>query len=213
VLDVSGPAGFGGQLSVGEDVSESPACWGVSVSTVSRSWVGTTLPGILSITAPVDLAGRARRALSCWGSGPIGAKRADAAQRTAGDSGNLVGHRLLRSLVLAKLRRRWFPRQIARCLSPCSRTGRSCGVPRNDLPGAVCACAGQPARGVDLPGRACAPAGRPQAAVRAGHRGEPGPRKPWIGGLHISTRPSSHDRAVPGHWEGISIGARTPSRS
>ena len=198
----------------GKTISEIAGVLGVTVSTVSRE-----LRRYNSARHPFKnpllwrLRGRARRPY-LWGYRADRAqKRAEAAQRHRRMVGRLVGPSRLRSLVLAKLRRRWSPRQIARWLAtmfpnrPELRVShetiyqalyvQSRGNLRAELTAQVALRSGRVGRKSQS---------RATAATRAA-------RKPWIGDLHISTRPAeAEDRAVPGHWEGdLLIGARNSS--
>ena len=198
----------------GKTISEIARVLGVAVSTVSRE-VGRYNSARHGFKNPLMwvLAGRARRPYR-WGYRADRAqKRAEAAQRFPRATGKLVGPSRLRALVLAKLRRRWSPRQIARWLAtmfpnrPELRVShetiykalylQSRGNLRAELTAQVALRSGRAAR---------KPQSRATAATRAS-------RKPWIGGLHISTRPAeANDRAIPGHWEGdLLIGARNAS--
>jgi len=198
----------------GRTLTEIAAVLGVAVSTVSRevcrynsSRHGFKNPLRLTLT------GRARRPYR-WGYRAEGAqKRAEAAQRHRRVTARLVGPSRLRALVLAKLRRRWSPRQIERWLATTFPNRpelqvshetiyqalyvQSRGNLRAELAAQIALRSGRAAR-------------KPQSRITAATRAS---RKPWIGGLHISTRPAeANDRAIPGHWEGdLLIGARNSS--
>jgi len=198
----------------GKRISEIAAVLGVSVSTVSRE-----LSRYSSARHPFKnpllwtLTGRARKSY-LWGYRAERAqKRAETAQRHRRAPAKLVGPSRLRALVLAKLRRRWSPRQIAKWLAtrfadrPELRVSHETiyqaiyvqtrGNLRAELTAQVALRSGRVAR-------------RPQSRATAATRAS---RKPWIGELHISTRPAeAADRAVSGHWEGdLLIGARNAS--
>jgi IS30 family transposase len=115
-------------------------------------------------------------------------------------------------VVADKLLQRWSPRQIARwlrCEYPeqperwvCHETiyqaiyFQARGGLRRELARQVALRSGRVGR---------------RAQSRAADAGRS--RKPWVAGLHISTRPAEvADRAVPGHWEGdLILGARNAS--
>jgi IS30 family transposase len=187
---------------------------GVSVSTVSRELkrYNSARHGFKNPLS-WQLTGRARRPY-LWGYRADRAqKRAEAAQRRGRATGKLVGPSRLRSLVVAMLRRRWSPRQIARRLArrfpnrPELQVShdtiyqalyyQSRGNLRAELTAQVALRSGRAARKSQS---------RATAATRAS-------RKPWIGELRISARPAeASDRAIPGHWEGdLLIGARNAS--
>ncbi|HEY2947786.1 MAG TPA: IS30 family transposase, partial [Micromonosporaceae bacterium] len=194
----------------GKTITQIAGVLGVSVSTVSRE-IGRYNSARHGFKNPLSwiLMGRARRPYR-WGYRADRAhQRAEAAQRHRRVAAKLVGVSRLRALVLAKLRRRWSPRQIARWLAmmfpnrPELRVShetiyqalyvQSRGNLRAELTAQVALRSGRAAR---------KPRSRATAASRAS-------RKPWIGDLHISARPAeANDRAVPGHWEGdLLIGA------
>jgi transposase, IS30 family len=198
----------------GKTITEIAGVLGVSVSTVSRE-VGRYNSARHPFKNPLlwILKGRARRPY-LWGYRADRAqKRAEAAQRHPRVRARLVGPSRLRSLVLAKLRRRWSPRQIARWLARTFPNRpelhvshetiyqalyvQSRGNLRAELTAQVALRSGRTAR-------------RPQSRATAATRAS---RRPWIGQLHISARPAeANDRAVPGHWEGdLLIGARNSS--
>jgi IS30 family transposase len=198
----------------GRTITEIAAVLGVSVSTVSRE-VSRYNSARHPFKNPLMwiLKGRARRPY-LWGYRANRAqKRAEAAQRHRRARAKLIGPSRLRALVLAKLRRRWSPRQIARWLAtrfpnrPELQVShetiyqalyvQSRGNLRAELTAQVALRSGRAAR---------KPQSRATAATRAS-------RRPWIGQLHISNRPAeATDRAVPGHWEGdLLIGARNSS--
>lgn len=115
-------------------------------------------------------------------------------------------------LVVSKLRLRWSPMQISRWLRhtfpdrPEQQVSHETiyqavyyqtrGELRRELARQVALRSGRYQR-------------RPQSRAAAAGRGH----RPWVGDLHISTRPAEvADRAVPGHWEGdLIIGARGAS--
>jgi IS30 family transposase len=198
----------------GKTITEIAGVLGVAASTVSRE-VGRYHSARHGFKNPLmwRLTGRARLPYR-WGYRADRAqKRAEAAQRHRRVAAKLVGPSRLRAVVLAKLRRRWSPRQIARWLAamfpnrPELRVShetiyqalyvQSRGNLRAELAAQVALRSGRVAR---------KPQSRATAATRAS-------RKPWIGGLHISTRPAeANDRAIPGHWEGdLLIGSRNSS--
>jgi IS30 family transposase len=200
--------------AAGKTVTELAGLLGVAVSTISRelqryhsSRHGVKNPLRLTLT------GRARRPY-LWGYLAERAhKRAQAAQRRRKGHGKLMRPGRLRQLVVAKLRKRWSPRQISRWLArefpdqPEYRVShetiyqalyvQSRNNLRAELTAQVALRSGRVGRKVQS---------RATAATRAS-------RRPWIGDLHISTRPAeAADRAVPGHWEGdLLIGTRNAS--
>jgi IS30 family transposase len=198
----------------GRTITEIAGVLGVSVSTVSRE-VSRYNSARHGFKNPLmwRLTGRARRPY-LWGYRADRAqKRAETAQRHRRVRAKLVGPSRLRALVLAKLRRRWSPRQIARWLATMFPTRpelrvshetiyqalyvQSRGNLRAELTAQVALRSGRAAR-------------KPQSRATAANRAS---RRPWIGDLHVSTRPAeATDRAIPGHWEGdLLIGARNSS--
>jgi len=198
----------------GRTITEIAAVLGVVVSTVSRE-LGRYNSHRHGFKNPLSwqLTGRARKPY-LWGYRADRAqKRADAAQRRARVPAKLAVPGLLRRFVVAKLKLSWSPRQIAKWLArmfpnrPELRVShetiyqalyvQSRGNLRAELTAQVALRSGRVAR---------KPQSRATAATRAS-------RKPWIGGLNISTRPAeANDRAIPGHWEGdLLIGARHAS--
>jgi len=198
----------------GKTITEIACVLGVSVSTVSRELkrYNSARHGFKNPLMGT-LTGRARLPYR-WGYRADWAQeRADAAQRHPRAQAKLVQPGLLRGLVVAGLRRRWSPRQIARWLTRTFPNRpelhvshetiyqavyvQSRGNLRAELAAQVALRSGRAAR-------------RPQSRATAATRAS---RKPWIGDLHISARPAeANDRAIPGHWEGdLLIGSRSSS--
>jgi IS30 family transposase len=114
--------------------------------------------------------------------------------------------------VADKLRRRWSPAQIAHWLRQEFPESPEQWVSHETIYQAIYYQArggmrAELARQVAL--RSGRVSRRPQSRAASAGRGS----RPWITGLHISTRPAeAGDRAVPGHWEGdLVIGARGSS--
>jgi IS30 family transposase len=119
---------------------------------------------------------------------------------------------LLWQTVKAKLACRWSPVQIAGWLRVEFADRPECQVSHETIYQAIYFQA-RGAMRAELGRQVALRSGRtrryPQSRVASATRS----RKPWIEGLHISTRPAeAADRAVPGHWEGdLVIGARGSS--
>jgi transposase, IS30 family len=140
-------------------------------------------------------------------------KRARAAQRHRRVPAKLEGPSLLRAWVLAKLRRRWSPRQIARWLARMFPNRPELWVSHETIYRALYVQSRGNLR-AELAAQVALRTGRiarkPQSRATAANRAS---RRPWIGELRLSARPAeANDRAVPGHWEGdLLIGARNSS--
>jgi IS30 family transposase len=198
----------------GKTITEIADVLGVSVSTVSRELKrynsarhGFKNPLMWTLT------GRARLPYR-WGYRADRAQvRANAAQRHRRARAKLVAPGLLRGLVVAGLRRRWSPRQIARWLTRTFPNRPELQVSHETIYQAVYVQSRGNLRAelaAQLALRSGRVARRPQSRATAATRAS---RKPWIGDLHISARPpEANDRAIPGHWEGdLLIGARNSS--
>lgn len=198
----------------GRTITEIARVLGVSVSTVSRevSRYNSSRHGFKNPLMWI-LRGRARLPYR-WGYRADRAQtRADAAQRHRRVGAKLVGPSRLRGLVLAKLRRRWSPRQIAQWLAKTLPNRPELQVSHETIYQALYVQSrgnlrAQLAAQVAL--RTGRTARKRQSRATAANRAN---RRPWIGELLISARPAeANDRAIPGHWEGdLLIGARNSS--
>ena len=198
----------------GRTITEIAEVLGVSVSTVSRELkrYNSARHGFKNPLMGT-LTGRSRLPYR-WGYRADWAQeRANAAQRHRRAEARLVAPGLLRGLVVAGLRRRWSPRQIARWLTRTFPNRPELHVSHETIYQAVYVQSRGNLRAeltTQVALRSGRVARRPQSRATAATRAS---RKPWIGDLHISARPAeANDRAIPGHWEGdLLIGSRSSS--
>jgi IS30 family transposase len=194
----------------GKTISEIADVLGVAASTVSRevrrynsAQHGSKNPLLFRLPA-----GPARAPYRVGYRAEWAQRRADAARRRPKPA-KLVGESRLRREVVAKLRLRWSPQQIAAWLRRTYPDQPELHVSHETIYQAVY---------VQSRGNLRAELSR-QVALRTGRAGRKpqsrgagtgrANRRPWIGPWHISARPAeATDRAVPGHWEGdLLIGA------
>ena len=191
----------------------SRACSGWRCRPCRGRWPGTTAwHGFKNPLVWRLSKGRARAAYRVGYRAEWAQRRADMARRRL-NRAKLVGDGRLRRMVVAKLRRRWAPQQIARWLKQTYHDRPEMQVSHETIYQAIY---------FQSRGKLRAELAR-QVALRSGRAGRrPSPgrraagranRRPWVGDLHISARPAeADDRAVPGHWEGdLLIGARGAS--
>jgi len=188
----------------GKTISEIARVLGVAVSTVSRE-IGRYNSSRHGFKNPLmwRLKGRARRPY-LWGYRADRAqKRAEAAQRHQRGRAKLVGESWLRRVVVAKLKRRWSPGQIARWLAKVFPSRPEMRVSHETIYQAIYVQSRGNLR-AELAGQLALRTGRAgrkrQSRSAAAERAS---RRPWIGELRLSARPAEvADRAIPGHWEG-----------
>lgn len=128
-------------------------------------------------------------------------RRADVSRRRPKPA-RLAGDSRLRRQVVAKLRKRWSPQQIARWLAKTYPNRPELQVSHETIYQAIYVQSRGNLR-AELAAQCALRTGRARRRLQqrtvVGHRG----RRPWIGQLNISARPAeAADRAVPGHWEG-----------
>jgi IS30 family transposase len=198
----------------GRSITEIAGVLGVSVSTVSRE-VGRYHSAQHGFKNPLLFTlprGRARAPYRVGYRAQWAQRRADAARRRPKPA-KLAGESRLRREVVAKLRARWSPQQIAVWLTKTFPDRSELQVSHETIYQAIY---------VQSRGNLRAELSR-QVALRSGRAGRRAQsrgadaaranRRPWIGQLHISTRPAeAADRAVPGHWEGdllIGVGGKS----
>ena len=114
-----------------------------------------------------------------------------------------------RKLVLAKLRKRWSPEQIAAWLRRRHPQDRTMWVSHETIYQAVYVQSRGNLR-AELAGQKALRSGRRARKPRDAAAGPLRSSRPWLG-LNISQRPAEvADRAVPGHWEGdLILGGRS----
>ncbi|WP_307871145.1 IS30 family transposase [Micromonospora sp. C51] len=145
--------------------------------------------------------GRARRPYR-WGyQAQWAQRRADTARRRPKASKLRPGTRL-RHTVAGKLARRWSPKQIAAWLRATYADRPESQVSHETIYQAIYVQSRGNLR-AELGRQVALRSGRTQRRPQSRAAGAARSRRPWIGDLHISTRPAeATDRAVPGHWEG-----------
>ena len=145
--------------------------------------------------------------------------RADTAQRRAERArrrpkrAKLAGDSELRRLVLWGLKQQWSPQQVAGWLGNMFPDRAELRVSHETIYQAIYVQSRGGLRAeltMQLALRSGRAQRRRQSRLAEANRNT---RRPWLGDLHISTRPAeANDRAVPGHWEGdLLIGARGQS--
>jgi transposase, IS30 family len=188
----------------GKTISEIAAVLGVTVSTVSREIAryNSAQHGFKNPLLRKLPKGRARKPYRVGYRADWAQRRADGARKRHPPA-KLVGDSGLRQVVVAKLRQRWSPQQIARWLKQTFADRPELQVSHETIYQAIY---------VQSRGNLRADLTR-QVALRSGRAGRKtqsrgadanrAARRPWLGDLHISTRPAeADDRAIPGHWEG-----------
>jgi transposase, IS30 family len=177
---------------------------GVALSTVSRE-LGTYNSAKHGYKNPLLWTlpkGRARAPYRVGYRAEWAQRRADVARRRPKQA-KLVGDSRLRRKVIAKLRKRWSPQQIAAWLVETYPDRPELHVSHETIYQAIY---------VQSRGNLRAELTR-QVALRSGRAGRKAQsreaeanranRRPWIGELRISARPAeANDRAIAGHWEG-----------
>jgi len=145
--------------------------------------------------------------------------RADTAQRRADRArrrpkrAKLVDDSELRRLVMLGLEQQWSPQQIAGWLASTFPDRPELRVSHETIYQAIYLQSRGGLR-AELTKQLALRSGRTerrrQSRLADANRDS---RRPWLGELHISTRPAeANDRSVPGHWEGdLLIGARGKS--
>ena len=115
----------------------------------------------------------------------------------------------LRAEVLAKLRARWSPQQIAAWLREVYADRPEMQVSHETIYQALYLQSRGNLR-AELSRQVALRSGRTRRRRQTTAAGAVRSRRPWVTDFHISTRPAeAADRAVPGHWEGdLVIGAR-----
>ena len=109
---------------------------------------------------------------------------------------------LCRTVVLARLRLRWSPEQIAARMRRDFPDRPEMWVSPETIYQAIYLQSRGHLRG-ELTRQVALRTGRAGRRRRADHAAAVQSRRPWAGDWHISTRPAeAADRAVPGHWEG-----------
>jgi IS30 family transposase len=143
-----------------------------------------------------------RRGLYRWGYDARWAQRRADRHRRRPRPARLAEPGLLRTVVLACLRQRWSPEQIARRLRRDFPDRPEMWVTHETIYQAIYVQSRGNLR-VELTRQVALRSGRAGRVARRERAGSVRSRRPWVADWHISTRPGqAADRAVPGHWEG-----------
>ena len=152
---------------------------------------------------PLGLARRrGQRGLYRWGYDARWAQRHAEARARRPRVARLRQPGLLRTVVLASLRRRWSPEQIARRLRRDFPDRPEMWVSHETIYQALYIQSRGNLR-AELTRQTALRTGRTRRRPQREPAGDVRSRRPWIGDWHVSTRPAeAEDRALPGHWEG-----------
>jgi transposase, IS30 family len=168
--------------AAGESVRQIARCLGRAPSTVSREVARFEKYGQRYLPSMADWASWLRH-------------------RRPGRVARLAADPVLRELVLAGLRRRWSPQQIAARLRSEYREYPEWHVSHETIYQAIYLQARGNLR-AELSRQVALRSGRAVRRPRPQAAGPVRSSRPWLG-LNISARPAeAADRAVPGHWEG-----------
>jgi transposase, IS30 family len=197
----------------GRSIAQIAAVLGVAVSTVSRELSryhsarhGFKNPLLLALPK-----GRARAPYRRGYRAEWAQRRADVARRRP-KRAKLAGNHPLRRQVVAKLRKRWSPRQIAQWLAKNCPDRPELQVSHETIYQAIYVQSRGNLR-AELRHEVALRSGRTrrkrQSRAAGAERAVRNNRRPWIGEFRLSARPAeAADRAIPGHWEGdLIIGA------
>jgi transposase, IS30 family len=166
----------------GESIRQIARCLGRAPSTVSREVARFEAYGQRYLPSAADWASWLRH-------------------RRPGRKPRLVADPVLRDLVLAGLRQRWSPQQIAARLRRDHREHPEWHVSHETIYQAIYLQARGNLR-AELSRQVALRSGRAARRARTAAAGAVRSSRPWLG-LNISARPAeAADRAVPGHWEG-----------
>jgi IS30 family transposase len=198
----------------GQNITEIARALCVSPSTVSRElarynsaqhgWKNpllTTLPS-----------GAARRPYRNGYRADTAQRRADRARRRP-KRAKLADDSKLRRLVIWGLEQQWSPQQVAGWLASTFPDRPELRLSHETIYQAIYLQSRGNLR-AELTTQLALRSGRTQRRRQSRlAEADRGSRRPWLGELHISTRPAeANDRSVPGHWEGdLLIGARGKS--
>ena len=198
----------------GRSIVEIAAVLGVAVSTVSRELgrYNSARHGFKNPLLYTLPRGRAREPYRVGYRAEWAQRRADAARRRP-KRAKLAGDGPLRRAVVTGLRKRWSPRQIAAWLAKTYPDRPELQVSHETIYQAIYVQSRGSLRG-ELTGQVALRTGRAgrkrQSRAADANRAN---RRPWLGELHISTRPAeANDRAIAGHWEGdllIGVGGQS----
>jgi transposase, IS30 family len=142
------------------------------------------------------------RGLYRWGYDARWAQRRAAGRARRPRPSRLRRPGLLRTVVLASLRLRWSPEQIARRLRRDFPDRPEMWVAPETIYQAIYIQSRGNLR-VELARQTALRTGRVRRRPQREQAASVHSRRPWIANWHISTRPAeAEDRALPGHWEG-----------
>jgi IS30 family transposase len=168
--------------AAGESIRQIARCLGRAPSTISREVALFERYGQQYLPSVADWASWSRH-------------------RRRGRRPRLAADAVLRELVLAGLRRRWSPQQIAAWLRVEFAGRKEMQVSHETIYQAIYVQARGNLR-AELSRQVALRSGRLSRRGRAQAAGAIRSQRPWLG-MNISQRPAeAADRAVPGHWEG-----------